>query len=51
MELNYEIDVKTRRGSYKTYRKTFDNRKHFDNWCSAMVGKWGNKIIGESQIN
>jgi hypothetical protein len=24
MELNYEIDVKTRRGSYKTYRITFN---------------------------
>jgi hypothetical protein len=53
MELNYEIDIKTkmRRGSYKTYRITFNGEAHYINWCNAMQSKYGHKIIGERQIN
>lgn len=51
MELNYEIDVKTRRGSYKTYNITFNGKRHYDNWCNAMEQKYGHKIIGERPIS
>ena len=51
MELNYEIDVKTRRGSYKTYKITFTGERHYENWCNAMEQKYGHKIIGERPEN
>ena len=50
MELNYEIDVKTRRGSYRTYKITFNGDRHYENWCNAMEQKYGHKIIGEREI-
>jgi hypothetical protein len=50
MELNYEIDVKTRRGSYRTYKITFNGERHYENWCNAMEQKYGHKIIGEREI-
>jgi len=42
-----EIDVKTRLGQYRTYRIEFKNKRHYVNWCGAMEGKYGHKIIGE----
>jgi len=50
MELNYEIDVKTRRGSYKMYKITFNGERHYNNWCNLMEQKYGHKIIGEREI-
>ena len=50
MELNYEIHVKPRRGSYKTYKITFTGERHYENWCNAMEQKYGHKIIGEREI-
>ena len=51
MERKYEIDVKTRRGSYKTYKITFNGERHYENWCNAMERKYGHKIIGERPEN
>jgi len=48
--MNYEIDIKTRRGSYKTYKITFNGERHYNNWCNAMQSKYGHKIIGEREI-
>ena len=51
MERKYEIDVKTRGGSYKTYKITFSGERHYENWCNAMERKYGHKIIGERPEN
>lgn len=48
--MNYEIDVKTRRGSYKMYKITFNSETHYNNWCNLMEQKYGHKIIGEREI-
>ena len=49
--MNYEIDIKTRRGSYKTYKVTFNGERHYNNWCNLMEQKYGHKIIGERPEN
>jgi hypothetical protein len=48
--MNYEIDIKTRRGSYKTYRITFNGERTTLTGAMQCSLKYGHKIIGERQI-
>ena len=50
MGLNYEIDVKPPRASYKRYKITFTGERQYANSCNAMEQKYGHKIIGEREI-
>lgn len=48
-QVTYFIDIKSRYGNYSSFVKTFNDEKHYSNWCSYMT-KRGNRIIGEELI-
>lgn len=45
MKVTKIVSVKTGKGKYKVYVKTFNNQRHFQNWMEATMS-YGTKIIG-----
>lgn len=48
--ITYAIIEKTINGVLRSYKKTFNDEKHFENWCKFTARK-GNKIMDVFKID
>lgn len=47
--ITYAIIEKTIHNTLRSYQKTFNDDKHFENWC-AFMNRNGNKIMDVFEI-
>ena len=49
--MKLSLDIKLPSGDYITREKTFTNQQHADNYAKLILRKWGQKVVGEFNID